>query len=272
MHYHSRKARLAFHHSQITQNQAGSTPCSRNLAGHQDYTEPELESSILTPSACNTMHQSRIAVLIDGDNAYLGYLERVMAEAGQHGVVVSRRIYGGSVVLDSWLECIRRHGFEPTYAEGPDAADNALANDAMEMLSSGRVNRFYIVASDNGFAKLARQIREEGAFVVGIGASDKELSPFKDECDAFTRFANLPPPDDPDPAIREFVHTWEEAVKNAVRACAREDGWAEMADIGNSFNGFDPDFYRDHCHVKPLSLVKSCPDFNVDGSGRVRVR
>ena len=101
MHYHSRKARLAFHHSQITQNQAGSTPCSRNLAGHQDYTEPELESSILTPSACNTMHQSRIAVLIDGDNAYLGYLERVMAEAGQHGVVVSRRIYGGSVVLDS---------------------------------------------------------------------------------------------------------------------------------------------------------------------------
>ena len=87
--------------------------------------------------------QSRIAVLIDGDNAYLGYLERVMAEAGQHGVVVSRRIYGGSVVLDSWLECIRRHGFEPTYAEGPDAADNALANDAMEMLRSGRVNCFY---------------------------------------------------------------------------------------------------------------------------------
>ena len=156
------------------------------------------------------MHQSRIAVLIDGDNAYLGYLERVMAEAGQHGVVMSRRIYGGSVVLDSWLECIRRHGFEPKYAEGPDAADNALANDAMEMLRSGRVNRFYIVASDNGFAKLARQIREEGAFVVGIGASDKELSPFKDECDAFTRFENLPPPNDPDPAIREFVHTWEE--------------------------------------------------------------
>ena len=41
MHYHSRKARSTFHHSQTTQNQAGSTPCSRNLAGHQDYTEPK---------------------------------------------------------------------------------------------------------------------------------------------------------------------------------------------------------------------------------------
>ena len=80
-----------------------------------------------------------------------------------------------------------------------------------------------------------------------------------------------PPAGRPRSCHREFVHTWEEAVKDAVRACSREDGWAEMADIGNSL-GFDPDFYRDHCHVKPLSLVKSCPDFNVDGFGRVRVR
>ena len=115
------------------------------------------------------MPPSRIAVLIDGDNAYLKYLERVMAEAGQHGAVVTRRIYGARVKLDSWLECIRRHGFKPTYAEGPNAADKALVNDAMEMLRSGEVNGFCIVTSDKGFAKLAKQIREENAFVAGIG-------------------------------------------------------------------------------------------------------
>ena len=174
--------------------------------------------------------------------------------------------------LDSWLECIRRHGFKLTYAEGPNAADKALADDAMEMLRSGEVNSFCIVASDNGFAKLAKQIREENAFVAGIGASDKELSPFKDECNAFTYFEKLPPPNDPDLTIREFVHGWEEVIKEAVRACARKDGWAELADVGNRFNVVDPDFYRDHCHVGLLSLVKSCPDFKVDESGRARVR
>ena len=218
------------------------------------------------------MPPSRIAVLIDGDNAYLEYLERVMAEAGQRGSVVVRRIYGARVRLDSWQECIRRHGFRPTYAEGPNAADEALADDAMEMLRSGEVNSFCIVTSDKGFAKLTKQIHEENAFVAGIGASDKELSSFKDECNAFTYFEDLPPPDDPDPAIREFVHGGEEAVKEAVRACAREDGWAELADVGKRVNNVDPDFYRDHCHVGLLSLVKSCPDFKVDGSGRARVR
>ena len=218
------------------------------------------------------MPPSRIAVLIDGDNAYLEYLERVMAEAGRHGSVVARRIYGASVKLDSWLECIRRHGFKPTYVEGPNAADKALADDAMEMLRSGEVNSFCIVTSDKGFAELVRQIHEENAFVAGIGASDKELSILKDECDAFTCFEDLPPPDDQYPAIREFVHSWEEAVKEAVRACARENGWAELADVGNRVNGVDPDFYRNHCHAGLLSLVKSCQDFKVDGSGRVRVR
>ena len=84
-------------------------------------------------------------------------------------------------------------------------------------------------------------------------------------------FDDLPLPDDPDPAVREFVHGWEEAVKEAVRACSRKDGWAELADVGNRFNVFAPGFYRDHCHVGLLSLVKSCPDFKMDGSGRVRV-
>ena len=69
---------------------------------------------------------------------------------------------------------------------------NKLADDAIEMLRSGEVNSFCIVTSDKGFAKLAKRIREENAFVAGIGASDKELSIFKDECDAFTYFEDLP--------------------------------------------------------------------------------
>ena len=231
-----------------------------------------MENGILASGASNAMQPNRIAVLVDGDNAYLRYLERVTAEAGRHGSVAARRIYGSRVMLDSWRECIRRHGFSPTYAEGPNAADMALADDAMGMLRSREANRFCIVTSDRGFAKLARRLRGEGAFVVGIGASDKELSTFSDECDSFMHFEDLPPPGDPDPAIREFVHGQGEAVREAVRACARKDGWAEPADVGNHFHRVDPTFYRDHCHAKLLSFITSCPDIEVDETGRARVR
>ena len=112
---------------------------------------------------------SKLAVLIDGDNAYLEYIERVMAYASRHGPVAARRIYGAHDKLDSHLECIKRHGFKPTYAEGQNAADTALIIDAMEMFRSKVAEGYCIVTSDNDFAELARRLRKEGAFVAGIG-------------------------------------------------------------------------------------------------------
>ena len=205
-----------------------------------------------------------IAVLIDGDNAYLEYLERVTVEASKHGTVAARHVYGSREKLDSWMECIRRHGFEPTYAEGQNVADKALADDATKMLRSKEVDRFCIVTSDNDFVELAKCLRKEGAVVVGIGASDKDVSPFKRACNDFTHFEELPPPDDPYPAIREFVHDWEEAVKEAVRTRAREDGWAFLSDVGNRLKdvGYDLDPSA-HCHGGPMSLIGSCPEFEV---------
>ena len=217
---------------------------------------------------------NKLAVLIDGDNAYLEYIERVMAHASRHGPVVARRIYGAHDRLDSRLECIERHGFNPTYAEGQNAADTALIIDAMEMLRSKVANDYCIVTSDNDFAELVRRLRKEGAFVAGIGASDKEISPFKDACDDFTYFENLPSPDDQDPAIGKFVHGWEETVKEAIRACANEDSWAFLSDVGNRLkdDGYDLDPAA-HCHVGPMSLIGSCQEFETrTKSNQVRLR
>ena len=192
---------------------------------------------------------SKLAVLIDGDNAYLEYIERVMAYASRRGRVVARCIYGAHGKLDSHLECIKRHGFKPTYAEGQNAADTSLIIDAMDMFRSKVVDGYFIVTSDNDFAELARRLRRKGAFVAGIGASDKEISPFKDACNDFTHFEDLLPPDDQDPAIREFVHGWEEAVKEAIRACPKKDSWAFLSDIGNKLkdDGYNLDPAA-HCH------------------------
>ncbi len=217
---------------------------------------------------------NKLAVLVDGDNAYLEYIERVMAHAGRHGQVVARRIYGAHDKIDSYLECIKCHGFKPTYAEGQNAADTNLIINAMDMFRSKVADGYCIVTSDNDFAELVKRLHKEGAFVAGIGALDKEISPFKDACDDFTYFEDLPPPDDQDPAIREFVHGWEEAVKEAIRACAKEDGWTFLSDIGNRLRGAGYDLNpAAHCHKGQMSLIGSCPEFEIRAeSNQVRLR
>ena len=231
----------------------------------------------MTPALNNRSMGSgpdKLAVLVDGDNAYLEYIERVMAYAGLQGQVMTRRIYGSHVKIDSYLECIKRHGFKPTYAEGQNAADTALIIDAMDMFRSKVADGYCIVTSDNDFAELARRLRGEGAFVTGIGARDKEILPFKDACDDFTYFDELPPPGDPDHAIREFVHGWEWAAKEAIRVCAKEDGWAFLADIGNKLkdDGYDLNPVA-HCHGGLLSLIESCPEFEIrTKSNQVRLQ
>ena len=116
------------------------------------------ERIFMTPTSHNRFMGSdpnKLAVLIDGDNAYLEYIERVMAYTSRHGQVVARRIYGAHDKLDSHLECIKCHGFKPTYAEGQNAADTAMIMDATEMFHSKVADGYCIVTSDNDFAELA---------------------------------------------------------------------------------------------------------------------
>ena len=107
-----------------------------------------------------------------------------------------------------------------------------------------------------------------------VGARDKEISPFKDACNDFTHFEDLPSPDDQDPAIREFVHGWEEAVKEAIRACPKKDSWAFLSDIGNKLKDDVYDLNpAAHCHGRLMSLIGSCPEFEISTeSSQVRLQ
>ena len=207
---------------------------------------------IMPPDPC------RVAILVDGDNAQIGYLERVTAKAGQRGTVAVRRIYGGHEMLDGWAECIRRHGFKPVCAEGKNAADIALTIDAMDILRYKEADGFCIVTSDNDFAELVRRLCKEEVFVEGIGDLEKKLSPLEGACDDFTHFDDLPPPADQDPTVQKIILDWKKAVGEAIRACARDGGWANMADVGNLLKR-DPDWnHRAYCHRGLKLLIESC--------------
>jgi len=134
--------------------------------------------------------QTRIAMLIDGDNAQPSLLEQIIAEAGKYGLITIRRIYGDwtTTSMNSWKESLNIHAIQPVqqfrFTVGKNATDSSMIIDAMDILYEGTVNGFCLVSSDSDYTRLATRIREKGLFVMGIG---KQTTPkaFVNACDVF---------------------------------------------------------------------------------------
>src|SRR5512143_2314163 len=143
-----------------------------------------------------TNGRQKIAVLIDGDNAQSSLLPQMLVEAGRHGQVTVRRIYGDWTTnnMNSWKETLNYHAFQPIqqfrYTVGKNATDSAMIIDAMDLLHSGVVDGFCLVSSDSDYTRLATRIRETGIFVMGIGEK-KTPKPFVNACDLFVYTENL---------------------------------------------------------------------------------
>ena len=160
----------------------------------------------------------------------------------------------------------------PNYAEGRNAADITLIIEAVDLLNCKRVDGFCIVSSDNHFAGLVRRIRKEDAFVVGIGSSYNPPTSFMDACNDFRYIEDLPTSPNPDPASQKALSEWKDAVKEAIHMSALDGGWVLLSMVGTNLgeigSDIDPHIY---CHGQLLSLVESCPEFEVE-SDHVRLR
>jgi len=143
-----------------------------------------------------SLSRNKIAMLIDGDNAQAGLLPQMLVEAGRHGQVTVRRIYGDwtTTSMNSWKETLNFHAFQPIqqfrYTIGKNATDSAMIIDAMDILHSDVVDGFCLVSSDSDYTRLATRIRETGVFVMGIGEK-KTPKPFVNACDLFVYTENL---------------------------------------------------------------------------------
>ena len=132
----------------------------------------------------------RLAVLIDGENASPRHARAVFDTAGKIGEATVRRIYGdfSNGRLASWSAAIRSYSIvpchQPAHARGKNAADIALAIDAMDLMHSERLDGFCLVSSDSDFTRLAQRLREGGLAVYGFGES-KTPPAFRAACQRF---------------------------------------------------------------------------------------
>ena len=138
---------------------------------------------------------SKLAVLIDADNASAKDIENILNELTKYGEATVKRIYGNFVGQNSgWKQAINNLAIKPmqqfAYTTGKNATDGFMIIDAMDLLYTDRIDGFAIVSSDSDFTALAIRIKEQGATVYGFG---KKQTPeaFRNACSHFTYVENL---------------------------------------------------------------------------------
>ena len=195
--------------------------------------------------------RNKIAILIDGDNAQSSLLPEMLVEAGKHGQVTVRRIYGDWTTnnMNSWKETLNYHAFQPIqqfrYTIGKNATDSAMIIDAMDLLHSGVVDGFCLVSSDSDYTRLATRIRETGIYVMGIGEK-KTPKAFVNACDVFVYTENLvsekKPPQQKRTTANKAKKTREEKedpdpmpiLTQAFEMAVQQDGWARLDVMGSA--------------------------------------
>lgn len=139
---------------------------------------------------------SKLAVLIDADNASAKDIKNILDELTKYGEATVKRIYGNftSTQNTQWKKVINELAIKPVqqfeYTTGKNATDGFMIIDAMDLLYTNRFDGFAIVSSDSDFTALAIRIKEHGATVYGFG---KKQTPeaFKNACSQFIYVENL---------------------------------------------------------------------------------
>lgn len=140
--------------------------------------------------------RTRIAVLIDADNASPRHANALFAEIAKLGEAIVRRVYGdfGSQGLRGWNEQLPKHALVPmqtvAFTKGKNSSDISLVIDAMDLMHQKLYDAFCIVSSDSDFTRLAQRLRESGAEVYGFGER-KTPDSFRQSCRRFFLIENL---------------------------------------------------------------------------------
>ncbi|ANB17116.1 NYN domain-containing protein [Dokdonella koreensis] len=220
---------------------------------------------------------TRLAVLIDADNAQPGIVEGLLAEVAKYGIAHVKRSYGDwtGPQLKGWKDALLTHSIQPIqqfrYTTGKNATDSALIIDAMDLLYSDRLDGFCLVSSDSDFTRLAARIRESGLIVYGFGEK-KTPEPFVAACDKFIYTEILVGKEDDGVAIaprsdRELKQDKRllNLLRNAADAASDDTGWANLGAVGSTIAKQAPEFdSRNYGYRKLRDLVQATRLFEIE--------
>lgn len=192
--------------------------------------------------------ESKIALLIDADNAPAPKIDAILAEIAKYGVANIRRAYGNwkSSHLREWESCLHDYAIQPVqqfdYTKGKNATDAALIIDAMDLLYTQNLDAFAIVSSDCDFTPLVMRILTNGLKVYGFGEK-KTPSPFVSACSMFLYLETIDQVADVD-TTKHATSTRKSAqelkqdtklmnlLRGAVASTQDEEGWSRLSVIG----------------------------------------
>ncbi len=222
--------------------------------------------------------ETKLAVLIDGDNIPAKYIKEMMGETTKYGTPTIKRIYADwtKPQLAKWKGVLLENAITPiqqySYTSGKNATDSAMIIDAMDILYSGKVDGFCLVSSDSDFTKLATRLREAGMKVYGMGEK-KTPDPFIVACDKFIYLEILNSDNDPkddkgkrkkpshDPITPKVIRL----LRSSVADAADEDGWAFMGDVGSLIIKKQPNFdSRNFGFEKLTPLFNAIDQFEIE--------
>lgn len=237
-----------------------------------------------------TLHDLRLAVLIDADNIPFSNVKGMLEEIAKYGTPTFKRIYGDwtKPTVAGWKSVLLENAITPvqqySYTKGKNSTDSAMIIDAMDILYSGKVDGFCIVSSDSDFTRLATRLREAGMTVIGIGER-KTPSPFIIACDKFIYLEIINSPavtQEAEPALKKpgtpsrnkrkngtgesqaQIKKVKRLIASSITDLADENGWAYLGDVGNLILKKQPDFDpRNFGFTKLSPLIKSL-DFEID--------
>jgi uncharacterized LabA/DUF88 family protein len=213
---------------------------------------------------------SKLAVLIDADNAQASVCTELLAEISKFGVASVKRAYGDwtTTRLRGWKEHLHKHAIQPiqqfSYTQGKNATDSSLIIDAMDLLHEDRLDGFCLVSSDSDFTRLANRLRESGLVVYGFGER-KTPEPFVSACDKFVYTEILRKLKESDTSDESENFELKEIMTSAIDAVSRDDGWAPLSAVGSYINKNTPSFDpRNYGYEKLGKLVRALNYLEMD--------
>ena len=208
--------------------------------------------------------EDHIALFIDCDNISHRSIEGIINELSKYGVVNIRQAYGNWTKdnLKNWEDKLLEFAIKPIqqfdYSRNKNATDILMTIDAIDLLHTKDIDAFAFATSDSDFTPVVMRVQAEGIKVYGFGEK-KTPKPFMAACSQFifteklminnTESSDSTYNDVTQAPIRKSgkelrADTWlVNLLRNAVDQTMDEDGWANLASIGqyiNNSSSFSP--------------------------------